>query len=318
MKALVLSELRQRMRGKRWWILLGIWFLSLFGLVALIRAAMDRANEVSGSGSQPEVGAMMFSSLALLVLAFACLVLPALTATSINGERDRGTLAILQATTLLPWQIVGAKFIAALVTAGAFLGATLPLVAWSMAEGGVPFDRAVATYLTLFGVSSVLLAGAMAASAIARRPALSAVLAYGLVFFFTIGTLILFGISMSTVDYSPSTGAPDHGPRWLILAPNPFVVLADASPASRADQYDDPLAGIRYSIREARNPQSYRIEGFDPVTGEPIIPDEPRDPAPVWPYGLAIEGAFGVFALYVARERLRVPAKRLPRGERIA
>ena len=312
MKALVVSELRQKIRGRRWWSLLSIWFGVLFGLVALIRwAALNSASPAE------EPGLIMFASLAMLVLGLACLVVPALTATSINGERDRGTLAILQATMLRPWQIVAAKFIAALITTAAFLIVTIPLSLWAVAEGGVGVGKAAAVYLALFSISFVLLAGGMGASALVRRPALSAVLAYGFVFFLTIGTLILFAVSMATVDYEG--GDEDYGARWLIIAPNPFVVLADAAPASPEDRFgDDPLASIRYSIREARDPQSFEIQGFDPNTGEPIFKDQPEEPAPVWPYGLAIELLLGGFAFYIATERLRVPAKRLPRGERIA
>ena len=313
MKALIMSELRQRMRGKRWWILLGVWFAVLFGLVVLIRQAFLSTS----FEANPDVGIVMFASLALLVLALACLVVPALTATGINGERDRGTLAILQATALRPWEIVAAKFIAAFITTAAFLVVTFPIALWAMAEGGVSAAKAVAVYLTLLCVSAVLLAGALAASAMVRRPSLSAVLSYGFVFFLTIGTPILFGISMATVDY-PNEGPLDYGPRWLVLAPNPFVVLADAAPSSPGDRSSDPLASMRYAIREARDPQSYQIERFDPATGEPIFEQEPEPPPPVWPYGLGIELALAVFALYVATERLRVPAKKLPRGERIA
>lgn len=308
-----MSELRQRVRGRRWWILLGIWFAVLLGLVVLIRQAVVSSN----SDPDPDVGIVMFASLALLVLALACLVVPALTATSINGERDRGTLAILQATTLRPWEIVAAKFIAAIVTTAAFLVVTFPIALWAIAEGGVSFAKAAAVYLTLLCVSSVLLAGAMAASAVVRRPALSAVLAYGFVFFLVIGTPILFGITMATVDYVDE-GRLDYGPRWLVLAPNPFVVLADAAPSSPGERSSDPLASMRYAIREARDPQSYRIERFDPQTGEPIFEDEPEPPPPVWPYGLGIELGLGIFAFYVATQRLHVPAKKLPRGERIA
>lgn len=313
MNALILSELRQRVRGKRWWTLLGIWFFTLLGLIVLIRQALVN----SPGQDQSKIGLIMFASLALLVLALACLVVPALTATSINGERDRGTLAILQATALRPWQIVGAKFAAAAITTAAFLAVTIPIALWCIAEGGVGVVKTTTVYVTLFGVSFVLLAGAMAASAVVRRPALSAVLAYGFVGFLTIGTLILYGISMVTVEYSMDEGR-NYGARWLILAPNPFVVLADAAPASPGDEFDDPLGSIRYSIRQAREPQRYEVESFDPETGEPIFPNDPRDAPAVWPYGLGIELAFAGLAFWVATERLRVPAKKLPRGERIA
>jgi len=313
MTALIMSELRQRIRGKRWWILLGIWFAVLFGLVFLIRRALID----SPGQDDSDIGLIMFASLALLVLAMACLVVPALTATSINGERDRGTLAILQATTLHSWQIVAAKFTAALITTAAFLAVTIPIALWCVTEGGVGIRKTAAVYLTLFGVSFVLLAGGLAASAVVRRPALSAVLAYGFVGFLTIGSLILYAISMVTVDYS-QRGGPDYGARWLILAPNPFVVLADAAPTSPGREFDDPLGSIRLSIREAREPARYRVQSFDPETGRPLFPNDPRQAPAVWPHGLGIELVFAALALYISSERLRVPAKKLPRGERIA
>ncbi len=314
MSALILSELRQRIRGKRWWILLTIWFGVLLGLVALVRGATVRALEFSPD-SDVKVGAIMFGSLALLVLALACLIIPSLTATSINGERDRGTLAILQATLLQPWQIVGAKFIAGLVMTEVFLLATIPIALWCVANDGVGFGKAVAVYAALLAVSTVLLAGGLAASAIVRRTALSALVAYGFVFFLTIGTLILFGISMATAEFDYQRGGPDYGARWLIVAPNPFIVLADASPAGGGDEIDDPLSGIRSWVREIRTPPRWDVVGR---RGPMLTPREPEAPPPVWPYGLAIEVAMAAFAFYVATERLKVPAKKLPRGERIA
>jgi ABC-2 type transport system permease protein len=323
MKALVLSELRQRMRGKRWWIVVGIWFFLLLGLVTLIRGAMRRALEFNPDPNV-DLGSIMFGSLALLVLALICLIAPSLTATSINGERDRGTLAILQATTLRAWQIVLAKFLAALVTAAVFLVVTVPIALWSIAEGGVGVEKALAVYLTLFVVTFVLMAGGLLASGLVRRPALSALLSYGFVGFLTIGTLILFGISTTTAEYDPETGRSDYGARWLILAPNPFVVLADAAPESGGEDLDDPLNSMRDAIRDVREPQPYFVEGgvVCDTTGrcepDPAPPPEPKEAGAVWPYGLGIQFAFAIFALYVATNRLHVPAKRLPRGERIA
>lgn len=312
MTALIMSELRQRIRGKRWWILLTIWFGILLGLVALIRGATKRALEFNPEPNL-QLGAIMFGSLALLVLALACVILPSLTATSINGERDRGTLAVLQATLLRPWQIVAAKLIAAMVTTAAFILVTIPIALWCMAEGGVGIGRASAVYLALFAVSIVLIAAALAASAIVRRPALSAVLSYGFVFALTIGTLILFGVSMTTVEPDPQTFQSDPGPRWVILSPNPFVVLADAAPRSEGRRIDDPLSGIRETIRQVRDPEPLYIEGL-------LVrnPEAPPEPAPVWPTGLAIELLMAGFAFYVATVRLRVPARKLPAGERIA
>jgi hypothetical protein len=172
-------------------------------------------------------------------------------------------------------------------------------------------------YLTLFVVCGVFLAGGLAASAIVRRPALSAVLAYGVVFALTIGTLILFGIAYSTAPRDPRAFEPTIGWRWVILSPNPFVVLADAAPRS-GDEIDDPLSGIREGVRSLRRPPRIFETGpsLEPVELEPV--EEEVDPGPVWPTGLAIELALAALGLYVTVARLKIPAKRLAPGERIA
>jgi hypothetical protein len=175
----------------------------------------------------------------------------------------------------------------------------------------------------LFGVTFVLLAGGLMASGVVRRPALSALLSYAFVGFLTIGTLILFGVSSTVAEYDRETGTTEYGARWLILAPNPFVVLADAAPESGGEDLDDPLNSMRDAIRNLRDPQPVFFDGPPECTpsGEcvpPPPPPEQEEAGAVWPYGLGIQLAFALFALYVATERLRVPAKRLPRGERIA
>lgn len=311
MKALAASELRQRLRGRRWWLLLAGWTGVLYVLVAFVRSATRGALQHSPDPGL-EVGAVMFGSLALLVLALACLVLPSLSATSINGERDRGTLAVLQVTLLRPWEIVAAKLASATITAAVFLAATLPIALWCWLEGGVGVGRAAAVYLILLVVSSVLIALALAASALVRKPALSAVLAYGLVFVLTIGSPILFGIALASAprDDVP-VPLPQSGWRWLLLAPDPFVVLADAAPASGGRRIEDPLSAIRQTVRLVR---------FGDATGSGRAGASPRldDLPALWPAGLAIELALSGLAVYASIRRLRIPARRLAPGERIA
>lgn len=338
MKALVLSELRQRIRGKRWWILLALWTLILFGLLVLIRGAA--INQLSYLEFQPglqelPIGPAMFGSLALLILGLSSLVLPSLTSTSINGERDRGTLAVLQSTLYRPWQIVGAKFIAAMIMAGAFLAATVPLTLWCMAEGGVAAGRTVVVYVIFFLMAAVLVLIGLAASSLVRRPSLSAIAAYGLVFLLTAGSPIMFGIALASSYEERCDGdicysvQESIGWRWLILAPDPFVILADAAPRSQgryAAQYvPDPLQAIRSAVRDSRKPP----EAYDPNTGQRIDPftgeplrgrDRRRPPAPpaLWPAGLSMDLGLAAVAAFLAIARLRLPAKRLAAGERVA
>ncbi len=117
---------------------------------------------------------------------------------------------------------------------------------------------------------------------------------------------------------------------WWLLAPSPFVILADASPRPSAGaSASDPLTLIRMGVREARL-------GRDPITdwcgpgatggdnaadyaAREAQRDRDRERLGVaWPYGLAVNLLLGGGLTTVAARRLRTPARRLPRGTRIA
>ena len=102
-----------------------------------------------------------------------------------------------------------------------------------------------------------------------------------------------------------------------MLAPNPFVVLADSAPTpplvfdpvSQRWQPGtdlDPLSQIGYAARLARTPTAHR--------GSESIVDQPA----VWPYGLGFDVLLGVGALWISTRRLRTPMHKLSRGMRIA
>src|SRR5918997_3761909 len=105
----IVLELKQRLRSRGWYIMLGIWFL-LTGLVTWLTWASWSASQayrnpgtdfgyVAGSNGP---GSMIFEIVLAFVLLFALLVAPALSANAINGDRAGGTLAILQVTLLQP------------------------------------------------------------------------------------------------------------------------------------------------------------------------------------------------------------------------
>jgi len=348
------QEFRLRIRAGRWRWLLGAWFITLAAFTVLVRLALDSPGD-TGLADRP-FGTPMYGSLMLLVLGMGMLVVPALTAQSVNGDRERGTLATLQVTRLSAAQIAVGKLAAAWGTSLVFLALTLPLVAWSVAEGGVPAGRLVVTMLVVALLLGVVCAVAQALSALLARSTTSAVLSYLVVFALTIGTLIVFGLAAAlttetvtrTVQqptyappsdpFNPPTGPPlgyedytytttqSRTDRiWWLLAPNPFVVLADAAPAlpERRDPVTglrqpsgfDPLGAIGRAVRMARaGPQP-----DDVAPQGPLVVDQPEPPRrPVWPYGLAANVLLGGAALLITARRLRTPVRSLPRGLRVA
>ena len=357
------QEFRLRIRAGRWRLLLGIWFAILLLFTALLRGAIGGFNEQE----IVDKGVVIYGGLMLFVLGLALLVVPALAAQSVNGDRERGTLATLQVTRLTAADITLGKFCAAWGTSLVFLALTLPLIVYAITQKGVPIGRTIVVTLVLALLLGTVCAISLALSALLTRTTTSGVLAYIAVFALTLGTLITFALvtAMTTEKYT-QTYRPDCPARadlppdlpqsevdrifadcgraqtftatrartdrtWWLLAPNPFVVLADAAPQlppltedeqrarreaeSRGEfQQDardlDPLGSIGREVRNLRRPPERNVNQYTELTG-----DERK---PVWPYGLAFDVALAGGALLLTTRRLRTPTRNLPKGQRVA
>ncbi len=142
------------------------------------------------------------------------------------------------------------------------------------------------------------------------------------------------GCTLQTDTYQSSRARTDR--TWWLLAPNPFVVLADAAPAldldpsapdlSEREQIQrqqardlDPLGSIGRGVRELRQepvPLQQHIEQESSGTyGET---EQQPSGARVWPYGLAFDVLLAAGALALTVRRLQTPSRSLPRGQRVA
>jgi ABC-2 type transport system permease protein len=358
------QEFRLRIRAGRWRVLLSTWFAVLLLFTGLLRAALGGFNE----NDVIDKGIVIYGGLMLFVLGLALLVVPALAAQSVNGDRERGTLATLQVTRLSAAEICIGKFIAAWGTSLVFLGLTLPLVAYAMTQKGIPIGRVLVVTLVLALLLGSVCAISLALSALLSRTTTSGVLAYVAVFAMTIGTLVVFGLVTAitaekytittqnscvstngekpvceTGTYTTSRARTDR--TWWLLAPNPFVVLADAAPqlppvtpAERRERQQaeargesvqdardlDPLGGLGRAVRGLRDAPdpipTYDANapvapGPDAVVGVALDPPGRKH---VWPFGLGADVLIAVLALWVTTRRLKTPTRKLPKGQRVA
>ncbi|NNJ60331.1 MAG: ABC transporter permease [Dactylosporangium sp.] len=304
------QDLRIRLRTGRWQWMLGAWVI----VVGLFTGLLEAADE-----STHQKGVALFGALMLLVLSLAMLVSPALTAQSINGDRERGTLAPLQVTALTPAQIALGKLLAGWSVGLTALGLTLPFVGWCMIRGGIGPVRVVVVLTVVGLLIGVVCAVSQALSAVLARSITSALVSYLAVFALVVGTLIAFIFSNAI------TSDTDHDHDWVVLAANPFVVLADAAPrlpprrfgVSSEPRPYDPLGDFGHELRELRGDP--RIAECDErQCSYASGPDAWIDERAIWPYGLGINLAMGAAALYITTVRLRAPSRRLARGVRVA
>ena len=203
-KTIAALELRQRLRTSRWPIVFGIWVLLIAGISFLSYWATNDPDLQSGSA--------MYDIVVFFVLGLSMLIVPSLTATSVNGDREHGVLATLQTTLLTEWDIALGKLLSAWVVALAFLATALPFLAWAWAEGGVSGGRIVLSLFVLVLVLAVVCAIGLMFSTLTARPVSSAVLTYLTMGALVFGTTIGFGLSAFLVTQQEKQqvyGIPD-------------------------------------------------------------------------------------------------------------
>ncbi|QTX06314.1 ABC transporter permease [Agromyces archimandritae] len=349
---IVALDLRQRVRGVAWYVLLGIFVFLIFLVAVLLTMATD-AWEAGGGG--------VFSTIVFFVLLLGTLVSPAMSGNAINGDREQGTLATTQVTLVTTGQIVVGKWIAAWLTALAFLAAAVPFLVYGLVLGGVSgWTIALSIFVTAVELGVVAAVG-VGLSGVLVKPLFSVVVTYLVVAALSIGTLIAFGlggtavqstatVTQKMVDWSkldangevPGGGpvpclptetntyqVPRYDLVWGFLAANPYVVVADAAATDFTDDGEprDLFGWISVAVRQAQQPPELdqvidacaTFRSGEPESYESQTPKEIFDAAvPSWFVGLGIHVLLGAGALWWAWARTRTPAKRLSAGSRIA
>lgn len=336
-------ELRQRVRTISWYVLIGVFI----GLIAIVTVVLSVA--LRGFGADDSGGAGIYSTIIYFVLLLGTLVAPALSGNAINGDRDAGTLATTQVTLITTWQLIIGKFLAAWITALAFLAASVPFLMYASIVGRLSAGAITVSILILAVELGVVAAIGVGLSGLVSRPLFSVVLSYLAVAALSIGTLIAFtlgGLAVQSqvtntssygVTYSDSGKAISCSPVetytystprfdrfWGVLAANPYVVLADAVPSTfdRNGYPTDLFGQIKFGVRSAQTTPETEI-GYDecadgPPESSPTAQEVIDSTTPGWFVGLMIHLILAAGALTGAWARTRTPAARLGRGSRIA
>lgn len=219
-------ELRQRVRGRRASVVLTLYLSLLVGAVGLLVWGIEQSTS-SGSSVSQGVGQTVFGTLLFTILGLVCFIVPGVAASAVAGERERLTLLPLQVTLLTPGQILRGKLLASLAFTTLLLVASLPLLAVAYVLGGVTVSQIAGGLFFVLATAAFLGVLSIWASTVLRRVQRATVASYGLVGLLAVGTVIAYGVQFVATSYTSEEG----NARWeslLLVAPNPFVVTADA------------------------------------------------------------------------------------------
>lgn len=197
-------ELIQRRRTSRWPLVLGAWFL----VIALVTFASWRAVREASFAPGPS----LYDVTTFFVLSLGMLVVPSLTATTVNGDREQGVLATMQTTLVTSWELVLGKLLASWIVSLCFLGTALPFLAWAWVSGGLSVGRILLSLLVLVLVMAVVAAVGLMFSTLTARPVASAVLTYLSLATLVFGTTIAFLLGAVLLTHQVTVtvhGVPD-------------------------------------------------------------------------------------------------------------
>ena len=167
----------------------------LFGilLVAWFAVGMHQLNDAPTGGSVGllGIGNKLLERLATFMCWSILLIQPAIMASALTHEKERGSLELLLLTDTSPTKLLLEKFLAGLVPMATFLLFAMPLAAICYAYGGVTWE--LANVLGLVLLAAWLQAGAFAlmCSAWCRTTAGAIIASYTLLGLFYIGTEVM-------------------------------------------------------------------------------------------------------------------------------
>ncbi len=237
--AVMVKELRGRMRGKRAFVILTVYLLLLALFGWMVEQILER-NFISQFGGfnfvSGQLGQQLFVALLMLETLLVPFLAPALTASAVSLEREKQTLDLLTATPISSVAIVVGKLLSALTYVFLLIVASIPLTALVFVFGGVAPEDILKGYIVLLVTAIGFGSVGVFFSSLVQRTQPATVLTYAVVFAMTMGALfvwVFWGMigTPTQVEARPAEEggavfAPARPPEALLYF-NPFIAQVD-------------------------------------------------------------------------------------------
>lgn len=173
---------------------------------------------------------VVYMMLAIIELGLVLFIVPAYTAGSIAGEREKQTLEILLTTKLTPGQIIIGKLASSISLLLFLVFSSLPILAIVFSVGGISYQH-IFQILLLIVVTAIFVGSiGICFSTILKKTIPATVFTYGAVVVLIVGTVVITWVIYSVVgiDYNSkdvSAIKPGIGNGVLLLLINPAVSM---------------------------------------------------------------------------------------------
>ena len=191
------------------WMVFGYNAVLIVASMMVLYSMMDTVHYGYSMDYSEMVG--LYVVMAYMEFGMILLIIPAITAGSIAGERERQTLDMLLATKMKPWSIVLGKLESSLSSVLMLAVSSLPVLSIVFIFGGVGILELVG-FVVILGVSAIFVGSVgIFFSAYTRRVTTATVLTYLAVLFLLGGTLVIESGVYSLVQMQMSAVGQTEG-----------------------------------------------------------------------------------------------------------
>ena len=142
------KDMKTKMRGWRTPVLLSLYLLFLGIVLFLFFLSNDQMfNRYGYSSFNPRTAVNAYNVIALFQFALLMLIVPALTATAISGERERQTLDLMLCSDISTWSVVMGKLGVSIAHIMLLVVASLPVLGMVFLFGGITFSEIMLMFL---------------------------------------------------------------------------------------------------------------------------------------------------------------------------
>ena len=161
-------------------------------------------------------------------------IMPAMTAASISGERERQTLEMMLTTKMTAAQVVMGKLMSALSTLLLLIVSSFPAIAMVFVYGGVTFWDMVSMILCYIATAFFTGSLGICFSALFKRSTVSTVTTYGVLIAAVAGTYFInrFSYSLSSMHINHSMAAYGFGEQAAKISSGNAIYLLLLNPAA--------------------------------------------------------------------------------------
>lgn len=187
----------------------------------------------------------MFEFVTTIEFVLLMFIVPAVTASSISGERERQTLDLMLTTQMTAFQVVTGKLLSALSTLLLLIVSSFPAVAMVFVYGGITWGDAISLLLCYITVAFFAGSLGLCFSAVFKRSTAATVVTYGVLIAVVAGTYYInkFAFSLSAMNVKNSVAAMGFGDNGVKASSGGFFYLLLLNPAATFLAILDRLVG---------------------------------------------------------------------------